>query len=237
MNDGKMMNTSGIANETNQRATTASSHSVDSSCIGSVGVENTMKKQCSGDTSITGSGNRSKDDTGTGSSGHDENDRDFIRQELANQKETRYVDFLRYLVITILVCSAAAISTVTFVLIQRSEQDAMVAQYYGASSKVLESFDAIVHKIGLMNTVGIAATSYGYLAADDNVANVSSSSSISSSSLKKWPFITVPNFQQTASTARLLSGSLFTSFAPLVKHNYRTEWEEFVVQPVNSFWM
>jgi hypothetical protein len=153
----------------------------------------------------------------------DENDRDYIRKELANQKETLYVDLLRYFVIVILVCSAATISTITYMLIEKSEQDAMTSQYNGAASKVIESFEMIIHKIGLFNTIGIAATTYGHLSENSGTT--------------KWPFVTIPDFQQAASTARLLSGSIHTSFAPIVQNQYRTAWEEFVVQPENTIWM
>jgi hypothetical protein len=112
----------------------------------------------SGET-FTGYPSRSNGGSGKGSFKEDENDRDYIRNELANQKETRYVDMLRYFVIVILVCSAAAISTVSYVLIQQSEKVAMMSQYNGAASKVIESFEVIINRIGLVNTIGIAATS------------------------------------------------------------------------------
>jgi hypothetical protein len=110
--------------------------------------------------------------TGTGNE-KDENDRDFIRNELANQKETRHVDLLRYFVIFILVCSAAALSTVTYFLIQSSKNDVMMTQYNGAASKVIVSFDKIIEKIGLLNMVGIAATTYGRQNNENDLKNTS----------------------------------------------------------------
>lgn len=139
---------------------------------------------------------------GGDTSSGDDDDAGKLRDQLSKQ-ETFKVDILRYLVVALLLVSAAAISAVTYVICENSQQDAYSSQYEGASSKVIQAFEHIFDEIGIVNTVGIAATNYGILMR--SVRNDSD-----------WPFLTVHNFQQTSTTARLLSGALYVAIVPTV---------------------
>ena len=52
-----------------------------------------------------------------------------------------------------------------------------------------------------------------------------------------WPFVTLSNFQQRAGNARHLSGALQVSISPLVTQDNLAQWEDFVQDPVNNYWV
>ena len=52
-----------------------------------------------------------------------------------------------------------------------------------------------------------------------------------------WPFVTMSNFQQRATNALELSGALFVSIAPRVDLSEIGDWDNYVQDPENNYWM
>lgn len=183
-----------------------------------------------GDLEYDKSGSVSGETTSNDNSAND-GDKDDIKKRISNQ-ETKKVAILRYLVLAVLVSSAAAVCTATYLLSRDAEQDAYTTQYDGSSAKIVASFESLNERIGIVNMIGIAATDYG-LMYNGSVSDGNADAEI----VTNWPFLTVPHFHQTASTVRSLSGALHISISPLVKESQRTEWEEYVTLPQSKSWM
>jgi len=127
--------------------------------------------------------------------------------------ETIYVFRLRVLVILVLMMAATAVSVVVYKITKGGEKEDFESSYEGAATKVVEAFHAIAtDKLEAVASLSIAATA----------------SSIDKKDV--WPFSTLSFFQERATAARKQSGLLFTSIAPMVKHDIKETWENYTVQ-------
>jgi hypothetical protein len=198
----------------------------ESESVGSHDIDTSEKVS----TRYTGCDEGSLSNEANGSRG---DEKSHIKKQLGSQ-QTNKVATLRYIVIGALVFSAAAVCTGTYILARQAELKSFMTSYDGASAKIVTSFESLQIKLGLVNMIGIAATTYGSV---HNKVNDTASSSSTTKKATQWPFITISNFHQTASTIRSLAGVLYVSISPLVSENDRREWEEYVVIPDSTRWM
>jgi hypothetical protein len=140
-----------------------------------------------------------------------------MKEELA-KKETIAVCRLRVVVITVLLCAAAAICLVVYFVTKNAEHDEFHSQYEGVAEKVIQSFGDIIVEMAAISGLGVAASAHSVDQKTD------------------WPFATLSNFQQRAGNARALSGVLYVSINPLVTEEQLPAWEEYVIGP-ESQWM
>jgi hypothetical protein len=152
--------------------------------------------------------------TSTSSAKADE-DGDEIK-DLLSSKVVR----LRVLVIIALLLAAAAVSIVIYLITRNAEMDEFEIQFEGNAEKVIESFNDIVKTMGAISGIGVAISAHSQ-----------------NDPSEKWPFVTLPNFQERAGNARTLSGTLHVSISPIIDTKEELDrWEEYVLGKDNS-WM
>jgi hypothetical protein len=153
--------------------------------------------------------------TSTSSPKTTDEDADDIKDLLSSQ-----VVRLRVLVIIALLLAAAAVSIVIYVITRNAEMDEFEIQFEGNAEKVIDSFNDIVKTMGAISGIGVAISAHSQN--DEN---------------EKWPFVTLPNFQERAGNARTLSGTLHVSISPIIDTKAELDrWEEYVLGRDN-LWM
>jgi len=111
------------------------------------------------------------------------------------------------------------VSVAVYLITRRGEASEFETQYEGAATKVVESFADIVYEMGAISGLGVANSAH------------------SVDHKSEWPFVTLSNFQQRAGNARHLSGALMVSISPLVQSHQLQEWDDFVNDPANNYWV
>lgn len=128
------------------------------------------------------------------------------------KRETLAVFRLRLLVVAVLLLAALAVSLIVYIVTDQAEQDEYKHQFDAASKKVLESFmDIFSSKLQAISSLGVALTANG----EDQDG--------------EWPFMTISRFHHRASNARSQSGALLLHVNPMVTHDERGDWENYVV--------
>jgi hypothetical protein len=148
----------------------------------------------------------------------DENSRSNIKNQIA-RGETRSVSLFKFLVLAILVVVAVVVSYVIYNVTTSSETEEFRQQYDGVASKIVDTYESIVERIGTISTIGTAATIHG-----QDHKNI------------KWPFVTLTSFQERCATAKQVSGVLHVAVNPIVAESDRTAWEKYSVGADRS-WM
>lgn len=171
---------------------------------------------------------RGSTDNVSGATSEDKND---IKAKLAKQETTK-VDISRAMVLCILVLAATAISIVVYYISKHAESEQVETQYEGVASKVLDSFETITYRIGIINSIGVAATGHGMGQFEGPELDSNSSSTQNSS----WPFVTLPSFEHESAVVRSLSSALYLSIHPIVSDETRDRWEKYTVGKANT-WM
>jgi hypothetical protein len=165
-----------------------------------------------GASSKTGESKNSSEDESTA--------RTTTHKERLGQAETNAVFHLRLVVFLVMLLAAIAVSVTIYIITRGAEQDDFESQFDGAASKVLETFNNVVHqKVAAISSLAVAIIAHGI---DHS---------------RSWPFVTLSSFQQRSSTARKLADALFVTICPIVSDENRTEWEDFVVSKDDSYWM
>jgi len=164
------------------------------------------------DSSSVSSGSNIDDETGTSTSTDDVNEQTDEEQKLQlSKKETEVVFRLRLIVFLILFLASIAVSLIVYFITAGATDDEYESDYAAAAEKVIEAFtDVAESKIGALASLGVAMIAHGI---DHS---------------RKWPYVTLSNFQQRSSAARGQSGALDIVLSPLVAETQRTEWESFV---------
>jgi hypothetical protein len=140
-------------------------------------------------------------------------------KERLGQAETNAVFHLRLVVFLVMLLAAIAVSVTIYIITRGAEQDDFESQFDGAASKVLETFNNVVHqKVAAISSLAVAIIAHGI---DHS---------------RSWPFVTLSSFQQRSSTARKLADALFVTICPIVSDDDRKEWEDFVSMD-DSYWM
>lgn len=136
------------------------------------------------------------------------------------KKETLAVFRLRLLVFLVLLLAAAAVSVIVFFITNNSQTEECDSQYDGAALKVTEAFVNIAKvKFAAISSLGVALVSNG----QDKTEN--------------WPFLTISNFQQRATSTRAQSNALSIQINPKVTIDQRDEWEKFVKSDESYYWI
>ena len=134
-------------------------------------------------------------------------------EKLLAKSETRYVLRLRILVFLALLLAALAVSLSVYIITKNAETQQFEAGFDGTAQKIIDCFNDIVEvKIGAIADLAITMTEY---ARDRNMT---------------WPFVTMSDFHQRATSARALSSSLFVQLYPIITNETRSAWESFSVQ-------
>jgi len=150
--------------------------------------------------------------TGSGSAVH-------TNKERLGQAETNAVFRLRLLVFLVMLLAAIVVSVTIYLITSGAEQDEFESQFDGAASKIVETFQNVVHqKVAAISSLAVAIIAHGVDHSRD------------------WPFVTLSSFQQRSSTVRKLADALFVTISPIVSHENRKEWEDFVALD-DSYWM
>ncbi|CAB9530319.1 Guanylate cyclase [Seminavis robusta] len=104
--------------------------------------------------------------------------------------------------------------------VQKSRESAEFAnQYEAATSKIIESYEGIVHKMGAIGGLGVQLTSQ------------------SVEEGTPFPFVSLPHFHLRAQNAKDLSGALAVTINPVVHAHQFQKWDEFVNDPHNNAWI
>ena len=186
----------------------------------SYGKNDTSDKSANSDVESSESAHSSRGRSSVVSDGEDDT-ANTLKTKLA-QKETLKVNRSRYIVILILAVTAIAISVVVYKISQRAQNEQFQSQYDGAAAKIMDSFQSIPTKFGILNTISIGATIL------NNVARNANTSS--------WPFIAIPAYEHRASLVLELATSLSISIHPYITEQNREKWEQYSVGPDNA-WM
>jgi hypothetical protein len=118
--------------------------------------------------------------------------------------------------------TAIAISVVVYNISQKAQNDQFQSQYNGAATKIMDSFQSIPDKFGVLSTIAIGATIINSVARNTNETG--------------WPFIAIPAYEHRASLVLELAASLSISIHPYVTDENRDQYEKYSVGPDKS-WM
>jgi len=139
-------------------------------------------------------------------------------QEELSKRESRNVFRLRLIVMGVLICTAAIVSSVVYMIVRDGQEQEFKNQYEGAASKVVAAFEQIMIR---MESVAGLATAYTSQGMHHNA----------------WPFISMEEFPPQARNALALSGSLWIGMHPIITNNYFRAWDTYSQDPANYDWM
>lgn len=177
-----------------------------------------------------------------------------ILQGNLTRKESKAVFWLRLVVLMILVLTAVAVSITVYEITRRGEASEFETQYQGAATKVIESFADIVYEMGAISGLGVANSAHSVDHKSEwpfvTLSNfqqryVCSLFDTSIESRYRGLYfdlsVLTSNLvylnQTRAGNARHLSGALMVSISPIVQSHQFQEWDEFVNDSANNYWM
>jgi hypothetical protein len=135
------------------------------------------------------------------------------------KSESTTVSRLRLLVSLVMLLAAVGVSLTVYFLIRDTENDEYHAQYDESATIVTTSFEKIVgEKLAAIGSLSVAATAYAR-----------------SQPNTTWPFVTLNDFQQSATNIREISNSLYVRIIPVVSEEDRPAWEDYSVK--NDGWI
>jgi hypothetical protein len=130
-----------------------------------------------------------------------------------SKKESVAVDRLRLLVFVVILIAAVSISLTVYMITRDGENKEFESQFNGMAEQLTTTFNGIAsQKIGVLGGLRVSFISH---AIDHN---------------NTWPFVTLPNFQQRAATAKRMSNSIYLGIHPIVDDSERDDWEKYVAQ-------
>ena len=130
-------------------------------------------------------------------------------QEIA-QRETKYVYWLRFLVIFVLTTSTLVVSLLVHKYVVMTEHEDFTTRFESDATKILDSIGTTLDQtLGATDSFVVQMVSY---------ARASNSS---------WPFVTVPNFAVKASKLLKLSKAFTMLISLKVTPDEATQWEEY----------
>ncbi len=173
--------------------------------------------------------NANNSTTDTNQSGTTDDDFQNIKNALT-KRESQQVFRLRVLVMLILIAAGASISITIFHLEKSSQLEEFESDYYGVAEKVVDALQKVTESISAISGIAVTAT----VDAQNQLVNASAFED--TGSIANWPFITIDAFQERASNAIALAGSIFVSLNPLVQLDQLSDWQKYVESDVNS-WM
>lgn len=155
-----------------------------------------------------------KDLSGSGDGPGFEDDEE---DELAIQQTRNLRRFRLCFVFSIFVI-ALGLAVGIYFLTRKQEENSFSTTFYDRAAKIMNTFQVRMEQnAGAIESFSFSLTSY---AAFTN---------------KTWPFVTLPDFEVKAASARALAGSVSLTFSPLVTAEEKKEWEVYSVQ--NREWV
>ena len=142
-------------------------------------------------------------------------DNENIDQVILEQKKSRSIWCLRTLTITTLVTATVLVASLSYTFSRNSEIKVFETQYYDSVVKVSETISLdISNKLNTAKTFSAMYTSrYG--------------------PERKWPNVTMPNFQEQAKGQLEVAKGIALSFNPIITNETRTEWEAHAAESAN----
>ncbi|CAB9524168.1 Receptor-type guanylate cyclase gcy [Seminavis robusta] len=148
------------------------------------------------------------DETGTHENLQDAAARE-TRESLARE-ETRAVSCLRWVVLLVLLATAASVSVITFFYSRRVEEEQFLAEFASVAAMTLRSFvEAVEHKMGAMDTMATGITSYALASGET------------------FPNVTVPDYEIKGASIRTQTDSIYSFWLPLVTDETRAGYEAY----------
>ena len=128
------------------------------------------------------------------------------------KRETKAVNVLRVLVLVLLFVAATLTSVGVYFYLSNEETQNFESGYQANAQRIVESFhDAVERRLGAINSMATAITSY------------------SLDAKQTFPFVTIPNFEIFGSDLRIQADSSGITWLPLVTDETRDAWEEYAL--------
>ena len=174
--------------------------------------------------------------SGTGQStrtGGSEDDANSVKDSLA-KKEGNRLFRLRIAFVSILVAIALSISLMVYYLTKDTEEEDFESQYSAVADNVIQHLEEIMVEMSAVSGLAVTATTHAESVLKIRMARNATNDQILTPA--EWPFVTLPNFQQTAGNVRMFSGALYVSVNPVVDKDELPLWESYVEGEANQ-WM
>ena len=124
--------------------------------------------------------------------------------------ETRVINCLRAAVLLVLLITMAVVATGVYLYTRNEEQENFTSHVENSAHQVIDNFhDGVERNLGAAASLSTAFTSFA-METD-----------------QKFPFVTLPDFEQRGSHFRSQSGSHVLHYLPLVTDENRAEWEDY----------
>ena len=169
---------------------------------------------------------RGLDDTGPGGkssrsdSDQEEASKSKQKKDDLAKHETAQINLLRMIVIQLLMIAALGLCVAVQMVAGSAENDQYQQQFDAAAMLVLDTFHAIMtSKMGIVSSLAVTLLAHGR----ENSSH--------------WPFVTLGNFEQRASTTRKHSGAIYLHINPFVTDEDRYQWEHDYVVGQDAAWM
>jgi hypothetical protein len=128
------------------------------------------------------------------------------------RKETKAVNVLRVLVLVLLLVTATLTSVGVYLYTSNEEKDNFEVAYQANAERVIESFhDAVVRRLGAINSMATGITSYALDAK------------------QTFPFVTIPHFEIRGSDLRVQADATIIHWTPLITDETRVAWEDYAL--------
>jgi hypothetical protein len=132
--------------------------------------------------------------------------------ETLARKETKAVNALRALVLVLLLLTATITSVGVYLQISNEEKHDFEVEYQANAERIIESFhDAVVRRLGAINSMATAITSYTL------------------DTKQTFPFVTIPHFEIRGSDLRVQADAAIIHWTPLVTDETRVAWEDYAL--------
>jgi hypothetical protein len=132
--------------------------------------------------------------------------------ETLARKETKRVNVLRALVLVLLLVATTLTSVGVYRYTSNEEKHNFEVAYQANAERIIESFhDAVVGRLGAINSMATAITSYAL------------------DTKQTFPLVTIPHFEIKGSDLRVQANAAVINWMPLVTDDTRVAWEEYAL--------
>ncbi len=156
--------------------------------------------------------------SGTNNGAGDKTNNDENQEEIIGKKETRFVQYMRLLVLIVLAGSMAGAGYAVYWFLDNSETDDFKEDFAADASKVMASIGQNLDRtLTALDSFSVTTVSY---AKDTN---------------STWPRVTIPDFEVRAAKIRALSKAVYLTIYMLIERDQRDEWEAYA--DLNNGWV
>jgi class 3 adenylate cyclase len=140
-------------------------------------------------------------------------------EHVTGREASRKAARLRIVVVLLFFTLCAAVPTVIYITTRKNEVDGFEAAFTRLAAKVIDSVEfQLARKLSSLDSFRIAITSHAL------------------STNTSWPFVTTPDFDLRADSAREMGDMLSVTFHPLVTRDTREAWENYTVDNIDWLW-